>query len=255
MRGKSFAFGMIASVMLMFGCGPKYPNCATDEHCQEQNEVCVNTLCKQCRDDSQCNSADPCGACGATNTCGKAPGCCTSDLDCPGGRCWNTPGQNRGECGPQCKDGQGCPAGQRCNAQNQCEPDWQCGAGTPCPAGKRCDENNKCVIACTTSPVYYDFNESRIRVDQQSTLGSNAECVNQMGKTVRIEGHCDERGTEEYNMALGERRANSSKGYLLNLGVASSSMRTVSYGEERPGCSESDESCWSQNRRTEFVFE
>lgn len=255
MWGKLVGVGFAASMFLMvIGCGPKYPNCANDEHCKEQNQVCVNAVCKQCRDDSQCNQADPCGACMGDRTCGKAAGCCTSDLDCPGGRCWNIGGDKRGKCGPQCGEGMPCPNGQRCNAQGECEPDWECGPGTACPAGQRC-EDNKCVVACTTTAVLFDFNESRIRMDQQESLNANGECIKSMGKSVRIEGHCDERGTEEYNMALGERRANSSKRYLSNLGIAGSSLRTISYGEERPTCSESNESCWSQNRRAEFIFE
>jgi peptidoglycan-associated lipoprotein len=175
-------------------------------------------------------------------------------LDCPGGGCWTTAGQAAGQCGPQCGEGKNCPTGQRCNAQGQCEPDSMCGPTTPCPAGQRCD-NGQCVTACATTAVTFDFNESRIRVDQHDALNANAECIKTMGKAVRIEGHCDERGTEEYNMALGERRATRSKKFLSRLGIDSSSMRTISYGEERPNCTESNATCWSSNRRAEFVFE
>jgi len=124
----------------------------------------------------------------------------------------------------------------------------------PCPPGQRCD-NGQCVQACSLQAVNFDFNESRIRLDQQDTINANGDCIKTNGKSVRVEGHCDERGTEEYNMALGERRASSSKRYLKNLGISSSSMRTISYGEEKPVCTSSNESCWSQNRRAEFVFE
>ena len=71
---------------------------------------------------------------------------------------------------------------------------------------------------------------------------------------VTIEGHADERGTNEYNLALGERRANAVSDYLGSLGVAGDRLRTISYGEERPVCTESDESCWSQNRRAHMVI-
>jgi peptidoglycan-associated lipoprotein len=67
-----------------------------------------------------------------------------------------------------------------------------------------------------------------------------------------IQGHCDERGTEEYNLALGQRRANSAQKYLKNKGVPKDRMTTISYGEERPVCSDSSESCWWRNRRSEF---
>ena len=66
---------------------------------------------------------------------------------------------------------------------------------------------------------------------------------------MTLEGHCDERGTDEYNLALGERRAHSARSYMVSLGVPASRLTTLSYGEERPACSDTDESCWRQNRR------
>ena len=72
--------------------------------------------------------------------------------------------------------------------------------------------------------------------------------------TVTVEGHCDERGTVEYNLALGERRAQSTYDYLVSLGVAASRFKTISYGEERPFCTESNEACWQKNRRARFVI-
>jgi peptidoglycan-associated lipoprotein len=251
---KTTAFALAGALALMLGCGPKYPNCDTDEHCKEQNEFCVNGMCKQCRDDSQCNSADACGAC-LGNACGRRAGCCTSDADCPPpGRCWNVPGKAYGQCGAQCGAGKACPPGQRCNAQGECEPDVECSAANPCPPGQTC-KNGSCVAGCNPQVVYFDFNESRIRLDQQSTMNANADCIKNRGQSVRIKGHCDERGTEEYNMALGERRCNSSKRYLKNLGVSGGSLSITSYGEEQPTCSSSNEGCWSQNRRAEFTFE
>ena len=83
-------------------------------------------------------------------------------------------------------------------------------------------------------------------------LNSNAQVVKDGKLRVTIEGHCDERGTNEYNLALGDRRAQSAKNYLINLGVDPTSMDTISYGEERPACMQHDESCWWQNRRAEF---
>jgi peptidoglycan-associated lipoprotein len=70
---------------------------------------------------------------------------------------------------------------------------------------------------------------------------------------VTIEGHCDERGSTEYNIGLGERRAQAAKNYLISLGISATRMDTVSWGKERPFCSEHDESCWQQNRRAHFV--
>jgi len=103
--------------------------------------------------------------------------------------------------------------------------------------------------------IYFDFDQYNIRADQTGTLQSNALWLkaNPNVNTI-IEGNCDSRGTNEYNMALGERRANSGKEYLTNLGVTGSRISTVSYGEERPRCTEENETCWSQNRRDDFVL-
>ncbi len=103
-------------------------------------------------------------------------------------------------------------------------------------------------------PVYFDFDESAIRADQASRIQLNADFINKGGANVRIEGNCDPRGTNEYNMALGERRAQSAKMALLELGVAESKLTTVSYGEERLLLHGEDEMSWAQNRRDDFVI-
>ncbi len=102
--------------------------------------------------------------------------------------------------------------------------------------------------------VYFDFDKSNLRDDQQSILQGNGDFLKtNSGVRVVIEGHCDERGTNEYNMALGDRRARTAKNYLINLGIDPNRLNTISYGEERPVASCHDESCWWQNRRDEFV--
>jgi peptidoglycan-associated lipoprotein len=103
-------------------------------------------------------------------------------------------------------------------------------------------------------PIYYNFDSSEIRPDQVSRIEVNADFIkNHADKAIRIEGNTDPRGTEEYNMALGERRALSAKKYLVNLGVADSQLNTVSYGEERMLLQGNDELSWAQNRRADFV--
>ena len=98
--------------------------------------------------------------------------------------------------------------------------------------------------------VFFDLDKSEIRPDAQATLQKQAAWLNQYrDKTVSIEGHCDERGTREYNLALGERRANAVKKYLVSLGVDASRLSTISYGKERPVALGSDEASWAQNRR------
>lgn len=100
--------------------------------------------------------------------------------------------------------------------------------------------------------VYFDFDNSFIRNDQVSTLQGNAAYLKSSSGSVTIEGHCDERGTNEYNLALGQRRSDTARDYLMNLGVSSGMMRTVSFGEEKPVCYDHDESCWWKNRRADF---
>ncbi len=102
-------------------------------------------------------------------------------------------------------------------------------------------------------PIYYDFDKANIKPDQRGRLADNARYVKENGVSIVIEGNCDERGTNEYNMALGERRAISAKKYMVNLGVDAGKIRTVSYGEEKPLNRGHDELAWSQNRRSDFV--
>ena len=101
--------------------------------------------------------------------------------------------------------------------------------------------------------VYFDFDRSDIRGDQQSALRSNADQISNLPGAVTVQGHTDERGSEEYNLALGERRARSVKRYLVDLGVSSSKLRTVSYGEARAAVPGHNESAWQYNRRAEFA--
>jgi peptidoglycan-associated lipoprotein len=102
-------------------------------------------------------------------------------------------------------------------------------------------------------PVYFDYDSSQIKDDQAGRIEVNGEFIKSMTLPVRIEGNCDPRGTNEYNMALGERRALSARKYLVNLGVDASRLTTVSYGEERMLLHGHDELSWSQNRRDDFV--
>ena len=103
-------------------------------------------------------------------------------------------------------------------------------------------------------PVYFDFDKSNIKEDQRARIEKNAVFLKENRKVkFRIEGNCDERGTNEYNMALGERRALNAKKYLKNLGIHEDRMHTISYGEEKPLLRGHDEYSWAQNRRDDFV--
>ncbi len=104
-------------------------------------------------------------------------------------------------------------------------------------------------------PVYFDFDQAIIRPDMADRMIQNADYLKQVPNTVIIEGNCDDRGTKEYNLALGEKRAINVRDYLIDLGVEPGRIRTVSYGEEKPLFFEQTDFAWSQNRRADFVIE
>lgn len=102
--------------------------------------------------------------------------------------------------------------------------------------------------------IYFDTNRSEIRADQRATMQANAAWLRENPSVrILIEGHCDERNTREYNMALGDRRAQATQQYLISLGIDAARIETISYGEERPVAQGSGEAVWQQNRRAEFV--
>ncbi len=102
------------------------------------------------------------------------------------------------------------------------------------------------------APVYFDFDQSEIRSEFASMLRSAATALKDSDATVVIEGHCDERGSDDYNVALGERRAGAVRKYLYNLGVPMVQMNIVSYGEAQPAVSGTGETVWAMNRRAQF---
>ncbi len=105
--------------------------------------------------------------------------------------------------------------------------------------------------------AYYDYDKSDVRADAQSALTKDADLLKSIFQdfpdaVITIEGHCDERGSAEYNLGLGDRRATSAKEFLVQLGVPTDKLKTISYGKERPVCTESNEECWQRNRRAHF---
>ena len=102
--------------------------------------------------------------------------------------------------------------------------------------------------------AYFDLDKSEIREDGRSALQQNADWLKEWATTrISIEGHCDSRGSSEYNLALGDRRASAVKAYLVNLGIPATRIFTVSKGKEEPACRDENESCWQQNRRGHFI--
>jgi len=104
--------------------------------------------------------------------------------------------------------------------------------------------------------VYFDYDKSDVRSDQQASIQADAQFFSQHSNmNFTIEGHCDERGSTEYNIALGDKRASAVKEALTAAGVSASRIKTISYGKEKPFCTESNEACWQQNRRGHLVYQ
>jgi len=257
------ATGVAIMALAFTGCKNKFPECDNDGECAAFNTdegsdgfnrgmtVCIDGTCRQCRDDADCETGYLC----RNNRCEEDPNYCDASHRCrPGFYCLNN------QCTAGCDDSY--PCGDTCEEcrNNACvNIPGCCTVDSDCADGYRC-EANRCQVASPCfdrefQTVYFDFDESVIRVDQEPRLEHNNDCLNEFGgENIRIEGHCDERGTDAYNLALGERRARSSRGYLERLGADDGRIDIISYGESRPVCRQSNESCWRQNRRTEFVW-
>ena len=113
-------------------------------------------------------------------------------------------------------------------------------------------------LAVDVQDAYFDYDKSDVRGDARDVLTRNAAALKSIlndfpNASIVVEGHCDERGSAEYNLGLGDRRASSAKEFLRALGVPADRLKTISYGKERPQCTEQNESCWQKNRRAHFV--
>jgi len=122
----------------------------------------------------------------------------------------------------------------------------------PAPAPTITDEQ---AFAQQVKDIYFDYDKYDVRADAQPDLQANAEFLRSHPNVrITIEGHADERGSTEYNLALGDNRANAAKQALVQMGISADRIRTISFGKEKPFCTESTEECWQQNRRAHFVF-
>ena len=238
---RALLFAVPVLALTLTGCPskPKDGTCKTSEDCAEQEgfgKVCVEGRCQECGQDTDCKSGFVC----RQNKCVPRPEC-EKESDCPAGKT--------------------CEAG-RCVAaapKPECAGDADCGPGRACESG-RCVAMAAATPGCPADGKYetitFDFDKSLIRPGDAQILEKNASCIKeQKPKRVVVAGHCDERGTSEYNLHLGQRRAEATKKYLQNLGVAAGTLKNVSYGKERPLCTEHDEACWARNRRAEIAAE
>lgn len=248
-------------------CRPDYPKCKETSHCSDKGEVCIDGLCKECGTDAECKEGFMCKA----NACVARPQC-QADGDCKGGlRC------KAEKCVPECTVDGECARGEKCSA-NKCVVAAECTTDGDCAAGKKCGPAQSCIDApaepkpepkpvvddeearrraalekCELTRVQFEFNEFGLSDTARATLDKNAECLRFKKVAVTVAGHADERGTEEYNIVLGNKRANAVVRYLVQLGVAEDKIKTVSYGKEKPLDTASNEEAWAKNRRAEFI--
>jgi peptidoglycan-associated lipoprotein len=142
-----------------------------------------------------------------------------------------------------------CSTDDAANTQNPGDPSAGSTGGRQ-PVDTRGSEGDNFAL----QTVYFDYDDSTLRPDAREALRKNATFLkSNTGVAVEVQGNCDERGTEEYNLALGKRRAEAAKSYLVDLGVNSSRVATVSFGEEKPVAVGHDEASWAKNRRGDFV--
>jgi peptidoglycan-associated lipoprotein len=244
MRRVQIVFAFAVALGVLTGCPPTYPKCDNDDHCKDKGEVCVQGQCRECASDAQCKAGFKCDG----NKC-IPKSACTSAADCGFGKHCENGRCAEGECG---KDGD-CGSGKCVNSKCVAAA-GTCASPDDCPSGEDC-VSGRCVKgsgACNYSPIRFEFNKYNLSSDAENQLRQVADCLKKQKGKVTVEGHADERGTEEYNLQLSNRRAASVKRYLSDLGVGGSTVDTVGYGETRPAQSGSDEAAWAANRRVEF---
>lgn len=239
---------LILTAMLSFGLagcpGPSWPKCESDEHCKSSKEgnpsgrdfMCVFGQCQECAKDPDCGDGQRCEQ-------GRCESFCSSDAQCGDGL--------------RCDDAGDCVEQTVSQNENACIENGDCKTGFTCRAGS-CVEQRVTTTepACERSGrVQFDFNVYDLTPEARELLSTFAGCLKKNGDwMLTIEGHADERGTTQYNLDLGEKRARAVRSYLADLGVEGGRLKTISYGEERPLSTTSDEDGWAQNRRGELVI-
>jgi peptidoglycan-associated lipoprotein len=248
---RHFLLGLVlgAAVIAGAGCTPDYPSCDTDKNCHEK-EFCVEHKCQQCRDSKDCPAGQSCNA----GKCERIPGYCRNKSECPAGQ----------ECiANKCK---ACASDRECPSGSYCVK-GTCSSKKACKTEDDCAQNEDCVDGfcvaervapppppkeCVLEPVYFDFNESALTTEATSRLAADAECLKKVGRAATLVGHTDPRGTQEYNLALSERRAQSVRDHLGRLGVEGSKLSILPRGSlDAKG---TDEPSWAQDRRVDFTW-
>lgn len=258
--GISVGLGLAVGIFLLVlaGCPPKKKTrkamrpgtCEKDADCGA-GQRCVNGKCQQCASDVHCKANERCVEGQCLRRCSRDDECGPGRV-CVDGACRTVACQRDAQCGP----GRVCRSG-KCEAipKGLCREDDDCAEEQVC-------RNGRCVAAprpsappalCSLEPVYFEYNKSTLPPGGNLILQRNAECLRKVPKrTIQLEGHCDPRGTEEYNLALSNERAQTVKRYLESLGIPSVRFRVVPKGElEATG---TDEAGWAKDRKVVFIW-
>lgn len=231
------------------GCGDKTKkpgSCKTEKDCKP-GQQCDNNKCVDCTEDAHCGKGQRCSA----NACIAAPQC-TKDDQCPSGQVCQAgkckPCISNADCGPggTCDAG-ACKRGTKCTKNEDCADDEDCIGGYCTKAGVG---GNVGPGGCQLATVYFGFDQSAIEQSERDRLDQNYQCMEKSkGKNIVLVGHTDTSGTEEYNIALSERRAQAVADYLSRLGADPAKMQVVPKGETEPTGNGDD-----KDRRCEFQW-
>lgn len=238
---------LLLAGVAVISCKPDYPSCETDKDCHEK-EFCVANKCQQCRDSNDCPAGSSCNA----GKCDAIPGYCRSKADCPANQ----------ECLANkcraCAADKECPGGfcvkGVCSKKKACKSDGDCAQNEDCIDGFCTTEKAAAPPPkqCSLDPVYFDFNESALTTEATAALARDADCLKQVARAATLVGHTDPRGTQEYNLALSERRAQSVRDHLGRLGVDGTKLTILPRGAlDAKG---TNEPTWSQDRRVDFTW-
>ena len=258
---------LLAVALFAAGCPPRvqYPECRTDQDCADHGQVCSAGFCKECRDDADCASHPDRPVCRQALCVPKA--LCAKNEDCAAGQKCSPDGKCVAECAPEtagqdCGQGRKCVGG-RCAAEESCLADADCGDGRACvnnvckaQGGVLQSSASQKLGSCEVRAIYFGFDDATLGPDARKQLDEDFQCLSKSDfRRAVVSGHTDERGTTEYNLALGMRRADAVTKYLAGLGLEPKRLKAVSYGKERPADPGHDEAAWARNRRAEITTE
>lgn len=248
-------------ILVLAGCKPDVNVCENNQDCLLEGtagEVCIQGMCQECIEDAQCEAAAGENAFCNGGRCEERVAAvepqCTVNEDCQGGEscaegtCAKTVLDAAAMVGKPCSETADCSGGYCVSGTCSLDPDPKVEFRNRCKEFFRAGENPG------HESVFFEFNDHALTLGGREKLEFAAECLKEVhGVQLVLEGHCDDRGTQEYNLGLGDKRAQTVLQYLANLGVDKSRLLSRSKGENEPLCMNPTEDCWAQNRRVAFI--